>query len=466
MKFVFSTTLALALLTSAPALAEDKIDVMTQNQYLGADLSPIIAALSENPPNLPAANEAIITALEDAVANDYPERSKKLAELIADRLPELVGLQEMFAFTCVDIDGECTDDSDCAPYPCLGGSFCWAPPTEGEGCDDPRIADAFNNHLDATLSELFALGETYLAPAVVENLNVTLPVDLSVLPDGLPDILVNVLDRDVILAREDIAGDVTPLDDVFEQVLPLSQLCPARFPPSPGDPPNRTSGNGCNYNVVAAAGPITIERGWVGVDYVDDEGTTYRVVDTHLEVQFLLGNPGTGDVPLGFIQAAQAAELVGVLDTLRFPEAPEFDHLIIVGDINSGPRDETFEDPFAPNPPFPQGLLFHPPYMQLASGVGLFVGDSPSPLGPLTDAWDLRPGAVPGYTCCQDDDLLNHHSELGERIDVIFSLEEPSKVKKARVLGSKVSDKTAPPADGGLWPSDHGSVAAELQFDE
>ena len=50
MKFVFSMTLALALLASAPALAGrprrqgDKIDVMTQNQYLGADLNPIIAA--------------------------------------------------------------------------------------------------------------------------------------------------------------------------------------------------------------------------------------------------------------------------------------------------------------------------------------------------------------------------------------------------------------------------------------
>ena len=44
---------------------------------------------------------------------------------------------------------------------------------------------------------------------------------------------------------------------------------------------------------------------------------------------------------------------------------------------------------------------------------------------------------------------------------MLFSLEVPSKVKKARVIGAKVSDKTGP---FGLWPSDHGQVAAELQF--
>jgi hypothetical protein len=71
---------------------------------------------------------------------------------------------------------------------------------------------------------------------------------------------------------------------------------------------------------------------------------------------------------------------------------------------------------------------------------------------------------VPGYSCCQQDDLSNHKSQLRERIDVIFSKEAPSKVKKARVLGAKVSDKTSPRGHG-LWPSDHGSVAAEFQFE-
>jgi hypothetical protein len=69
---------------------------------------------------------------------------------------------------------------------------------------------------------------------------------------------------------------------------------------------------------------------------------------------------------------------------------------------------------------------------------------------------------VQGASCCQLNDLSNHLSDLDRRIDVIFSATEPRKVKGARVLGDRVSDKT--PAYG-LWPSDHGSVVAELEFD-
>ncbi|MBW2666395.1 MAG: hypothetical protein JRE13_08910, partial [Deltaproteobacteria bacterium] len=119
-----------------------------------------------------------------------------------------------------------------------------------------------------------------------------------------------------------------------------------------------------------------------------------------------------------------------------------------VGDINSSPDDPLIFVP-APIPPgFPPVIV--PPYTQ-------FVGSG------YTDAWDLRPGSAPGFTCCQDDDLLNHQSQHDERIDVIFSVDVPNKVKKARVLGSRVSDKTSPPGHG-LWPADHGSVAATLEF--
>jgi hypothetical protein len=87
-----------------------------------------------------------------------------------------------------------------------------------------------------------------------------------------------------------------------------------------------------------------------------------------------------------------------------------------------------------------------------------------------TDAWTLRPGAstgkgapLVGFSCCQDEDLGNHKSKHYERIDLIFSLEPPARVKEARLLGESVSDKT-PPKGLGLWPSDHSSVAARLQF--
>jgi hypothetical protein len=423
MKYVFSMTLALSLLASAPALAQDRIDVMTQNQYLGADLTPIITA--EDPP---AFNAALIAALQKISANDYPARAQQLAELIADRLPELVGLQEMFSFKC--------DDT----------------PTPGDGCAEPSFANAFNDHLDLTLMALADLDEVYMDKATIENLNIQLPVFLD--GDEFPDLVVTVLDRDVILAR----------DDVQAAAVPFNLICGQG--PLPGVPGANDS-HGCNYTTIARvdslAGPIEVQRGFVGVDAIVGD-KIYRFVNTHLEVQNLV--PVPGDWPPnwiwgGAVQAAQATELnvlvAASLAALQNPLGAVSP--IVVGDINSGPTDGTFFDPLFPDPDtptIPPTIPLTPPYMQLGQG--------PWGLGPLTDAWDLRSGDEPGYSCCQLDDLSNQESILDERIDVIFSVEVPNKVKKARVLGAKVSDKTPPPGLG-LWPSDHGSVAAELQFE-
>jgi hypothetical protein len=471
MKFVFSTTLALALLTSAPALADGRIDVMTQNQYLGADLDPIIAA-----PDPAAFNVALVAALETISANDYPARAQKLAELIADRLPELVGLQEMFQFKCEDFFTQ----------------------TPGFDCSYPPIANAFNDHLVETLSALDKLHESYGVAAIVNNLDLTgvlgipafdaagLPVDLDM--NGLPDIAVTVLDRDVILARDDIPAAAVPFNTICDQ--------PANgFPMQDGT----DLGPGCNYaNILIVPtslldeneNPIVIEvqRGFVGVDALVD-GRIYRFVDTHLEVSSPLPEQafppsGPDDIPGGSIQAAQATELSALVAAsllfipIKIDDRSGVPNPIIVGDINSGPMDEVFTDSLlvpGESGSSPPDLL--PPYKQLETGQWLFGGQPPGMPPPpflpaLTDAWDGAPDDLPGFSCCQGiseeeggdpGNLLNHQSNLVERIDVIFSLEEPSKVKKARVLGAKVSSKTLPPGHG-LWPSDHGSVAAELQF--
>jgi len=86
-----------------------------------------------------------------------------------------------------------------------------------------------------------------------------------------------------------------------------------------------------------------------------------------------------------------------------------------------------------------------------------------------SDEWTMRPGAASGkgaplvgYSCCQWEDLSNRNSGLYERIDLIFSLDQPKEVKHVRLLGESVADKTWPPGRG-LWPSDHGSVAARMQ---
>lgn len=394
MKRFLSLVIATAWLVAPGAQASGTIDVMTQNQYLGADLNPIIAA-----PDPAAFNAALITALQEIAANDYPTRAGLLADLISKRLPELVGLQEVFNFSCQPLS---------APQP-------------GEGCDDPSISNAFNDHLALTLAELLEDEEPYYVAASVQNLAIALPVDLDA--NGSYDILVTTVDRDVILARANVV--TTP--------FPYSAFC-AR--------PSADGGPGCNYQVVAEAptalGPIKQERGWVGVNATID-GKAYLFVNTHLEVK----TPDPSNPYSALVQSAQAIELIATLAA----STPPSSSLIVVGDINSSP-----EDPYIPPAPF-----LPPPF----DSIGIPRPYQQFGAAGYTDAWDLRPGAVPGFSCCQAGDLSNHQDANDDRIDVIFSLDAPEQVKKARVLGAKVSDKSDP---FGVWPSDHGSVAGTIEF--
>jgi endonuclease/exonuclease/phosphatase family metal-dependent hydrolase len=135
-----------------------------------------------------------------------------------------------------------------------------------------------------------------------------------------------------------------------------------------------------------------------------------------------------------YYQSVQAMELLGILQATPSAGQP----LIVVGDFNSSPDDV----PLAPTVPTP--------YVQF-----IMAG--------FHDAWALRPGTLAGYTCCQAPDLLNRHSALSQRIDLLFAFEYPTKVRHAEVLGTTAAAKTPPPGDR-LWPSDHGALIGELQF--
>lgn len=376
MKDLLRLCVVVALVGLVPPVNAADITVMTQNQYLGADLTPVFTA-----PSQAAFNEAAVVALQQIAANRPAERIQALAAEIAQAGPALVGLQEVSLFQCTNL----------------------APPTAGLGCDDASIRGAFVDHLPETLS---ALGEAYGAAAVVTNLSVGVPLSIQ----GFP-VLVVVVDRDVILARSDIPAT------------------PVVFPPAVCRP----AAQGCNYHVVLQlplpfTPPITInvERGFVAVDATVD-GKAYRFVNTHLEEKH-------SETPAAPVQAAQAAELLQVLQATTPPDRA----LLVVGDTNSSPVDPLI---FGSIPT---------PYMQFVAAE-------------YRDTWTLRPGKVPGLSCCQLADLSNHKSVLSERIDMLFSLDVPMKVKQARVVGATVSDKTPPPGRG-LWPSDHGAVIAELQF--
>jgi len=304
---LYAGILAVAPMTALSADTAD-IKVMTQNQYLGADLGPIIAA--QTPEDYA---QAVVDALQSIAANNFRERAVALAESIHDRQPHLVAMQEVFAFECID-----------AGY---GACAIFEP--------------AFNDHLALVTEALAAFGSDYYVAAQIQNLTIpTATMEANHIP-GLPVFLpgfdgpamfVSVIDRDVILARADVPTNPVPM------------VCGR-----PG-----TDGIGCNYLTVAdvttLAGPISIERGHVAVDaWVGPD--EYRFVNTHLEVRILGENP----LSAGY-QAAQASELSYTLALNASPNPAS--RLIVAGDINSAPSHE----PIGP---------FIPPYHQLAQGLNI-----------------------------------------------------------------------------------------------
>jgi hypothetical protein len=365
--------LAAATLAAAGTASSADIDVMTQNQYLGADIAPLIAAIGTD-----GFNDAVVTALRQIAANRSRERFRALAALVSKRQPHLVGLQEVWEFRCIPA------------VPELGGY----------PCNDPSIAGAFNDHLAGTLA---ALGPRYRKVGYVQNFAVSSYDGFPGIPffiGGVPAFL-QVQDRDVILARSDVATTNVPLQCA------------------------RPSEDGCNFDVDLPLGALgSVERGFLAVDATIG-GVDYRFFNTHLEVQ------GNALIP-GDVQAAQAFQLIQT----ALGTTPPDRKLVIVGDTNSSPNDP------------PSGLPT--PYM-LFDMAGFY------------DVWDLRPGATAGLSCCQLEDLSNKVSMLNQRIDHIYTREMPSKVKEVRLLGEVAADKTRPPGRG-LWPSDHASVAGRLQY--
>lgn len=350
----------------------DRIGVMTQNQYLGADLTGVIAA-----PDAATFFAEVREALGQIAANRFDHRAWALALEVVRRQPDVVGLQEVFDFTLNGAHG--------------------APP--------------FRDHLADTLHALAALGQHYHVAAEVQNLSLALPADLD--GDGAPEAMVGTRDRDVILVRDGVAATA----------VPFSAGC-AR--------PALDGGPGCNYQVVVQAptpaGTLSIERGFIGVD-VTLRGRDYRIVDTHLEVPDI--DPTN---PLSSaIQAAQAQELLATVGATTPPGRT----LVVLGDFNSTPEAQVV---------VVGDVTIVPPYLQLQAAG-------------LTDTWLVDPRERAGHTCCQAEDLRNRDSQLSERIDLIFSSEAPA-AARADVLGDLRIEKTL----SGLWPSDHGSVAAQLRF--
>jgi endonuclease/exonuclease/phosphatase family metal-dependent hydrolase len=79
---------------------------------------------------------------------------------------------------------------------------------------------------------------------------------------------------------------------------------------------------------------------------------------------------------------------------------------------------------------------------------------------PLTDAWKLLHPNQPGFTCCQNADLLNATTfpTFKLRIDLIL-FRGLAGVSNMKVFGDKPQTDRTP---SGLWPSDHAGIVATL----
>jgi endonuclease/exonuclease/phosphatase family metal-dependent hydrolase len=156
------------------------------------------------------------------------------------------------------------------------------------------------------------------------------------------------------------------------------------------------------------AGPVPEPRAWVSVD-ANFHGNVFRFIGTHLD---------SFDPDIRRLQGGE----------LRAGPANTSLPVIIAMDSNAQaappPQDATYTD-------------------FLAAGY--------------KDAWSQIFRVAPGFTCCQAQFVNNPVSQLSQRIDLILTMGNVQ-TQNIALFGADPSDRTS----GGLWPSDHAGVAAQL----
>jgi hypothetical protein len=278
-------------LTATSALAEAdskganvyKIDVMTQNLYVGADLMRVYAGAPCGP------LQSIYEIHETVQATNFPERAEAIADRVMRQKPHVIGLQEVALIRSqFPSDGAIIIDFQ-------AGTFRFM----------PNADDVVYDYLQILLDALAARGLDYVEVegATSWNADIEFPMasfdgdcNFTSFPMDLRQ-----TDRDVILVRRD---------------LPTA---------------NAANGNySLNLPVTMDVGeplPLSIEftRGFGQVDVTVGKDT-FRVVNTHLEV----GDDADPGSPINFVQFVQAAELIGAATGTPLP-------LVVMGDFNSSP---------------------------------------------------------------------------------------------------------------------------------
>ena len=301
-----------------------------------------------NVENLLQVPTEVATMYNNVMASNFPGRAVAIAKSIKEYHPHIIGLQEISLIRQ-------QSPGDFLP-------------------DNPILAEeVVLDYLKILMDALKAEGLNYQVAAKVENLDIEMPMFSDT---GLDDI--RLTDYDVILARNDVSIS-RQMNGNFDDALKIEML------------------------------GLEVKRGYTAVD-ATVSGTTYRVVNTHLEA-FTEEN-----------RVQQARELIEILSDETLP-------IILLGDFNTRATDGTAYQ-----------LLLEADYI---------------------DLWQMDTSGI-GNTCCQDGDILNDVSDLTVRIDQVFvrNLAVPSSVMTYTV-GDKSEDKLL----SGLWPSDHAGVVAQISFE-
>jgi endonuclease/exonuclease/phosphatase family metal-dependent hydrolase len=233
---------------------------MTQNLYLGANLTPIFGATDA---------QLIIEAAaiyDHMLQVDFPARAEAVAALVAEERPDVLGLQEV----------------------ALWHRLQW----DGAGWNVVETVD----YLQLLLEALASAEAPYRAVAVNENFtNATFPLPITFDLSTAATLTM----RDVILVRDDVR--VSQL-----RVLGTASgnYASATLVPQPGDP-----------NAV-----LPVLRGWSYAD-IKLRGKVYRFANTHLEAFSPFGCDAAGDPSLEFpfVRNQQAKELVDLLASSPYP---------------------------------------------------------------------------------------------------------------------------------------------------
>ena len=260
-----------------------KLEVMTQNLYVGADVFRVFDGAPCGP------LQSIYQIHETVQATDFPERAEAIADAVMRQKPHVIGLQEVALIRSqLPSDGAIVPDFQ-------NGTFRFLPNAE----------DVVYDYLQILLDALAARGLDYVVVdgATSWNADIEFPMasfdeacNLASIPMDLRQ-----TDRDVILVRGDLPT-ANAANGNFSLNLPVEM--------NVGEP-------------LLLAFEFT--RGFGLVDVTVGKNT-FRVVNTHLEV----GDDTDPASPINLVQFVQAAELIGAVTGAPLP-------LVVMGDFNSSP---------------------------------------------------------------------------------------------------------------------------------